>query len=93
MADIIPTTEENEVAEVTPTVGDSEVITLLQELRGIMTNMQQAMDKMAPVEQAAEAVAEEAPGDEALLEEDPPAAEAAAPEEDIEELDKLLQED
>lgn len=92
MADIIPTTEETEVVEVKPTVGDSEVITLLQELRGIMTNMQQAMDKMAPVEQAAEAVAEEAPGEEALLEEEAP-AEEAAPEESVDELDKLLQED
>ena len=91
MADIIPTTEETEVAEVTPTVGDSEVITLLQELRGIMTNMQQAMDKMAPVEQAAAEAVEE-PGEEALLEEAPPAAEEA-PEESVDDLDKLLQED
>lgn len=92
MSEVIPTNEETPPAEVTPTVGDSEVITLLQELRGIMTNMQQAMDKMAPVEQAAEAVAEEAPGEEALLEEEAPSAEAA-PEESVDELDKLLQED
>lgn len=59
-----------------------ELVTLLADLQGQMANMQETIDKLAPVEEAAEEGAEEEGTEEKDLSD-----------EEVSEIDKLLQED
>ena len=58
-----------------------ELLTLLADLQGQMANMQETVDKLAPVEEEAEKEEETATEEETLSDEE------------VSEIDKLLQED
>lgn len=90
MEELTSTAEEVAIDPVeTPNTEIEELRNMVVELQGLFAVMQETMDKLAPVEPAAEEVAEEATDDASLLEEEPIAEDT--PEEDIDELDKLLQ--
>ena len=59
-----------------------DLVTFLTDLQGQMTNMQETIDKLSPVEEVAEEVAEETGQETDELSD-----------EEISEIDKLLQED
>lgn len=63
---------------------ESDITTMLMDIQGLLANMQQALDKLAPV-------SDEPPAEE------PPAEDPAPPtepsEQEVNEIDKLLQED
>ena len=59
-----------------------ELVTLLADLQGQMVNMQETIDKLAPVEEVAEEVAEETGTETEELSD-----------EEVSDIDKLLQED
>ena len=78
--------------DTTTDVTPDPVMAMLTDIMGVLTNLQTAIEAQKPVEPAAEPeVEEEAPPAEEELLEDPPDEEVPA--ENVEELDKLLQED
>lgn len=99
LEDVTASTEpEPEGTDLTPTgaVTDSgitleSVHAMLLELQGTVQNLQAVADQATPVEpNAEEPPAEEPPADESALLEDDGEEDAPAPEEDLEEVDKLL---
>jgi hypothetical protein len=71
--------------EPTPTTADNDIAKMLMDIQGLLANMQQTMDKLAPVSE--EPPASDPPDDETP--EEPPAEEPS--EEKIKEIDRLLQ--
>lgn len=66
------------------TPAENDIATMLLDIQGLLANMQEAIDKLAPVSE--EPPAEDPPA------EDPPPEDPPA-EEEINEIDKILQED